>query len=1331
MLTPGDAGSLFLDISGFTPLAESLTKLGAEGSERLTSLLNAYFGTLIEIVNAHRGEVVSFAGDAFVAIWLRPTAGDTAAQILHRVLSAAVEMQQAQPQLQESLGVSLAFKLGVGLGAFEMLHLGGVENNWAPLGRGSSVERAIGSEAFAEPGDIIVAPQAWKHVSTLAKATKASKGGHVKLSHDCPVLGHDALTPLELQPEIEQRLLTYVLPPVRSRIEAGQAAWLGELRRVTVLFANLKGLNPTTPLAKVHEITGLVQKAILGVEGSINKLSVDEKGVSVLAIFGLPPVSHQREADRAVAAALQMQTVLAKHKITPSIGVTTGRAFCGAVGSDIRREYTVIGDVVNLAARLMQAAAGSTLVDEESAAECGAAFAFESLPPIRVKGKTQPIAVSRPSTLNQETEEFLRDVSQGNLVGRGREMRILQDALDESRCNAKAQICIVHGEAGLGKTAILRSFIEIHGNSQSVFALAEASSLERQTPYLVWQKLLWRLLPPAETSATEFKACLLEWCAHLEFDDDQIAILSDVFKFGFTETPTSRTLSSGERQRRLTNSLAHLVRHVHPNKPIALLIDDAQWLDDESWFLLDGLCKRMKNLLVVVALRKSAMTSTGNRSFAFESGQELALGPMSKGETAELIRLVTKHDKISADFGLIVAHKSGGNPYLATEMVRALLEDNLLQLQDGELTPNSKTLASGSLPFPTTIEGFINSRIDRLPQREQLVLKVSSVLGQSFHLDIMKDVYPIKKDRPQVRFLLDKLVQRGLLRHHSDRVQNLYHFQQSTILDVAYETLLFERRRQLHKQAANWYESHKSTQFQNFLPLIAHHWEAAGNTSKALKYLEKAAVDASRSANHSDVARLAEQGLECAMRGVNDGTFTLIASRALRLHRLLADASFALGDIRTSLANAHSGLRRLGIVVSDNPGAWNSLRLSVQTTRASWNKGATREAVLAEASRAASRLALCYLSENNDKAMISAVELSVSMARMAKEHPATTSVLTTAGTVMAAANNHKKALSYFEKAHAVATKHKNMAGLIQLSEAVASHAMGVGDWKRANEAIAQAGKHLKKHGGREERDRILYARANLSLLKGKFGDAQDRFDKLAQYARRHKGMGIETRSLCGLARTHMALGNYATAEQCVHDALRILERAPNQSLTLLCLGLQSTSELRQGKIESAIRNVKTASEILADNSISQYDTSFSRVYTAEACVDLALLSKHGKVGNAAKHHEKAKRALERLEDMAYQWLVLQPVHHRLMGHWALVHDNYTQARKSLGKSLDLARRLGLRMDEALALMDLGRCRGVSVSEQAQFLTRSAGILTQLKCHNRALTAEKALAAIKP
>ena len=275
-------------------------------------------------------------------------------------------------------------------------------------------------------------------------------------------------------------------------------------------------------------------------------------------------------------------------------------------------------------------------------------------------------------------------------------------------------------------------------------------------------------------------------------------------------------------------------------------------------------------------------------------------------------------------------------------------------------------------------------------------------------------------------------------------------------------------------------------------------------------------------------------------------------------------------------------------------------------------------------------------------------------------------------------------------------------------------------------AINQASKQLKKHGSREERNRILYARANLSLLKGKFNEAQERFTKLSEFARRHKGMAIETRALCGLARTHLALGNYVDAEKAVVLASHIIERAPNKSLEILCLGLHGTSQLRQGNVEAASNNVKKATKLLRENTMSNYDTSFSRVFTAEACMDLALLSKHGTIGEPERHAKKAKQAIGFLEATARQWVVLQPALQRLNAHWSLLHQDYVKARKSLEKSLALARRLEMKMDEAMALMDLGRCTGVSGAQQKQYLQISHSLLTKLNCHNRARTAQKAL-----
>ena len=216
-----------------------------------------------------------------------------------------------------------------------MLHLGGIQDNWAPLGRGSAVERAIGSEGFAEPGDIIVAPEAWQYISSIGKGKKVGDAGHIKLEGTWPIADHQPLTKPKLTKQSERRLVSMSCPQCDSALPRAR----GPARRAAKghhSFRQPQRSQPPDPLHEVHTIVGVVQEAILNVEGSINKLSVDEKGVSLLAIFGLPPLSHEKEADRAIAAALSIKESLAAHQVMASIGVTTGRALWWPSGQSFK-----------------------------------------------------------------------------------------------------------------------------------------------------------------------------------------------------------------------------------------------------------------------------------------------------------------------------------------------------------------------------------------------------------------------------------------------------------------------------------------------------------------------------------------------------------------------------------------------------------------------------------------------------------------------------------------------------------------------------------------------------------------------------------------------------------------------------------------------------------------------------------------------------------------------------------------------------------------------------------------------------------------------------------
>ncbi|GAB4196529.1 MAG: hypothetical protein OHK0022_14130 [Roseiflexaceae bacterium] len=228
---------------------------------------------------------------------------------------------------------------------------------------------------------MVLAPEV---VALLLEASTAAPGGFV---HPAPA-NH---------PGLEQQLRSYIPAAVLSRLDAGQPDWLAELRRISVLFINLPDLTGDTTLPQAHAALAAIQHALYRYEGSVNKIGQDDKGVAVVAAFGLPPFAHEDDPARALLAGREIGAALAELGLSSAIGVTSGQVFCGAIGNQRRREYTIIGATVNLAARLMQAAVPAQdtaaqpftvlLCDTATAHTVSGRIGLEELLPIRVKGR--------------------------------------------------------------------------------------------------------------------------------------------------------------------------------------------------------------------------------------------------------------------------------------------------------------------------------------------------------------------------------------------------------------------------------------------------------------------------------------------------------------------------------------------------------------------------------------------------------------------------------------------------------------------------------------------------------------------------------------------------------------------------------------------------------------------------------------------------------------------------------------------------------------------------------------------------------------------------------
>lgn len=421
---------LFADISGFTSLTERLGRKGAVGAEELTTALNSYFGKLIEIVCDFDGDVLKFAGDALLATFEDRVGRTGLKDAAIRAVAASLKIQQQMRDFPEVEGTKLSLKIALSAGDLRMLHLGGVFGRCEMLMVGDPLRELGNANHLAGPGDIIASPSLLTRVESTASGSRL-EGGNFRIEslpqtdingiEKSVGTGQSALVEAPFRPSVVAAMRGYIPAAIYARLAAGQTDWLGELRKVTVVFVNLPGFNRETPLPTAQQLMVLLQRSIYQFEGSLNKLSVDDKGVSMLAGFGLPPMAHEDDAARAIGAALLLHEHITGLGWKCSIGVATGRIFCGAYGNEQRREYTVIGDTVNTSARLMQAAQGHILCERVTWQEAEPRFDFETLEPLKMKGKSEPVPCYRPVGRRIQT---VRETGQRTTIGRKKERGI-------------------------------------------------------------------------------------------------------------------------------------------------------------------------------------------------------------------------------------------------------------------------------------------------------------------------------------------------------------------------------------------------------------------------------------------------------------------------------------------------------------------------------------------------------------------------------------------------------------------------------------------------------------------------------------------------------------------------------------------------------------------------------------------------------------------------------------------------------------------------------------------------------------------------------------------
>ncbi len=1192
-------------------------------------------------------------------------------------------------------GASLRLRVGIGAGTVHLSDVGGYEGRWEFLASGEPLLEMAEAEHAASPGEIVLSAEAWRHLGSSAVGTLLSTGGwRLERMESMPLPRARLPEPL---PQMEAALRAYIPQLVLHRLDAGHGHWLSELRTVSVLFINLgdasfaAGRHPQ----ELQDAIQAIQQALRRYEGASTQVVVDDKGVVVVAAFGLPPLSHEDDATRAILAGCEIHLALGGLGLAHRIGITTGRVFCGTYGSVNRLEYVMVGHVVNMAARLMQAAEGRLLCDASTARLASTALRFKPLPALRVKGRTQPVDVFQPE-IPREVPVRGIPVELDPLVDRKLERARLQE-LVHALVQRRGGVLLLEGEAGLGKSRLLGHLVEVAGAEGLRACVGAGDPLRQSSAYHAWSTALSQLLGlehlPDIVARTRF---LLERLSIRPERRDWAALLNSVLPVAVPESEVVQGMSSALRGANTQELLLELLEVEARDAPVLLLLDDVHWMDAASWELALATHRRIPGLLLVLATRPLGEQAPPEyRQLQERAGTSvLVLNRLPVQDALELVRQTLKVRELPRLVAEFIRERADGHPLFSRELVFALRDAGHLKIDGSEcsLSPDAGDLRQ--LALPETVQGLIISRLDRLTPHQQLLLKVASTLGRTFAVPVLREIYPLADERVVLLEELACLARLGFIQLEALEPAPVYAFKHILIQEAVYQLLSFAQRRQLHRAVALHYERwlEQGGEAGGIHALLAHHWRHAQEPAKALVQLEKAAeVSHARGALRDIIAFLTQAWALAADNG--QGSVSVEPLRRARWSTRLAIAYQGLGDVERSLEHFHEGLRLLGkpLLPTSRPG-WRILA------------GVGRQLLHLVLER---WLPLPHEDEDRERLTLAARIYSQlgPVCVWRRDFPGFIAC------ILAAINDAERSGNLALVAHAYGGLF-NLASTLRLKGLAHRYLqrarLGSASTESAEVCIAEAIVHMSfgrlEQGLRlaeraVELARAVNDRAYLPVYMAMVGVGMDLSRPLAEtlaywealrsVARESTSSQHETWALhCMLPilleqeRLEEALAKLEEIQALLHQADAISSVAYHQrSALVLC---------RAGALASARNSAAQALELLRARRPRILSDTVAATMLAEACVELwekALRSGDAATRELATH---TAQACGMLSSLARIHPVVQSRASRLQGERALLMGQRSKARRLFTRALLQAREYNLAPDEARAHLALAR-----------------------------------------
>ncbi len=839
---------LFADISGFTPLTETLAnELGAQrGAEEITAHLNRVYHALIDVLHRFGGHVIYFSGDA-VTCWLM---GDDGL----RATACGLAMQATLEGLREvttpgGTRIRLAMKVAVAVGSARRFLVGDPEVQRIDVLAGGLIDELAAAEQLTRAGETILAQSAHESVGDRVEIRECRTD--YANGCTCVVVGrmHADVAEAPLAPIgaplHEEVVRQWLLPAVYARLKGGHGAFLAELRPAYPLFIRFGGIDyddDDDATAKLDEFVRYVQRILTSFGGNLLQLTLGDKGGYLYAVFG-SPVAHEADAARAASAALELRELPSITAATDiQIGITLGRLRSGTYGHKDRQAFTCLGDAVNLAARLMsKAPPGEIYVSQAVRDAAGGIFKWDQLDPITVKGKTEPvIAFSLRGSIRHASRR--QTGYELPLVGRLAELRKMTEKLDDALAG-NGQVVGISAEAGMGKSRLAAEFIGLAQPRGVGIAIGECQAYGANTSYFVWREI-WATLFRLDDSladATQVKTLEAELTAIDPALVPRAPLLHGVLDLHIPDNELTAKFDAKLRKASLESLLADCLRARAAATPLVILLEDCYWIDPMSRDLLEVLARAAVGLrvLFVLAYRPADKAGGGLGIDGLPHFTELVLDELDRSEVSALIRSKLKQllgQDAAAPEALValVTTRAQGNPFYVEELL-SFIRSKGVDLRDEAML--------AKIDLPESLHSLILSRIDMLGEAPRQTIKAASVLGRSFHAPMLPGVFPELGGLDSVGKDLKALAAVDLVSVDVEAEQR-YIFKHGVTQEVAYQSIPFGMRSILHERVGGYIERNEPGAIDRNLDLLAHHYWRSENLAKKREYLGRAGTAA-------------------------------------------------------------------------------------------------------------------------------------------------------------------------------------------------------------------------------------------------------------------------------------------------------------------------------------------------------------------------------------------------------------------------------------------------------------------------------------------------------